>query len=197
MCKHIQAGNHAWHDNFMEKVPAHQPAPEHLWHTICQRSAPLSPSSSLCLQRCSSQNKPGSLRGFKHSQAWLTWRCCCEQLCWWIRAWWPLQSFKFLGASPHWALIKAAETWVGFPKTQITAEPGGAVGKPRQEHISDSHCFPQDCFFLAVLEPSVQDRWAQSWFCSPVTPKELPGGTAWEKLSLQGVRMWKRLSWKS
>lgn len=33
-------------------------------------------------QRCSSQNKPRSLGGFKHSQAWLTWRCCCEQLCW-------------------------------------------------------------------------------------------------------------------
>lgn len=45
VCKHIQAGNHARHDNFMEKVSAHQPAPEHLWHTICQRSDPSAPAA--------------------------------------------------------------------------------------------------------------------------------------------------------
>lgn len=62
--------------------------------------------------------------------------------------WWSLQSFKFLGASPRWALIKAAEMWGGFPKTQIPAEPAGAVGKPRQGNISDSHCFPYGNVFF-------------------------------------------------
>lgn len=80
----------------------------------------------------------------------------------------------------------------GFPKTQIPAEPGESPGR-KTSAIANVSLW--DRFLLAILEPLVQDRWAQRWFCRPGRALHTQG-SAWKTIAEHG-RSWACRGWEN